>query len=333
MKEMKKKVNLSDREWEELASIFSGEKEGNVPTSLNGDIHEAEKQWKNLRKMEDERPIDVNSAWNAVSSRIRENNQEEPERPVISLFRRNTFLRIAAAVLVIISFGAITVLVNRSGYFSKEIAVLAGENERNLQVDLPDGSRIFLNRNSELRYNSDFGVNARSVKLTGEAFFDISPDKEKPFTIDAGKATVKVVGTSFSVLTENSNAEVEVFVKTGKVLLTEKSGEESLELDPGYIGKTGAGKVEKVINADQNYLAWNSEELIYKGEKLEEVFNDLKRNFNMNIVAEDSSILELPLSTTRPIEYESPDKIILVICTSFNLSYKKDGDVYHLSEK
>ena len=55
--------------------------------------------------------------------------------------------------------------------------------------------------------------------LAGEAFFEISPDVSKPFIIDAGKANVKVVGTSFNVITKNTESDVEVFVKTGKVVL------------------------------------------------------------------------------------------------------------------
>ncbi|HEX2969451.1 MAG TPA: FecR family protein [Bacteroidales bacterium] len=331
MKELNKKGNLTDREWEELASIFSGEKDGDLPKSVNGDIDETRESWKNLSKMENEKPIDVDKAWNNVYAKISGNLSENREAPVRSIFRRYTFLRIAAAILIIVSFGAITVLVNRTGYFSKEIAVVSGDDQRNLQVDLPDGSRIFLNRNSRLTYSSDFGRNQRSVKLTGEAFFEISPDKSKPFTIDAGKAIVRVVGTSFSVLTENENSEVEVFVKTGKVLLSEKSSEKSLELDPGYIGKTESGNIGKSVNTDQNYLSWNTGMLDYKNEKLEVVFSDLKKVYNMYIIADDPSILQLPW--TSPINYQPQDNIIKMICLSFGLSYTKDGNVYHLSEK
>ncbi len=330
MKEMKKKENLTERDWEELASIFSGEKEGNYPESLNGDFHEAEKVWRSLGNIEDEKHIDTDKAWNRVQSRISENH-EEADRPEISLFRRNSFLRIAAAVLLILSFGAITVFVARSGRFSKEIIALSGNDQRNLKIGLPDGSTIFLNRNSELRYRSDFGRFSRAVKLKGEAFFEIAPDTEKPFTIDAGKALVKVVGTSFSVLTENQNSEVEVFVRTGRVLLSEKSGGKSIELDPGFIGKTEPGNIERSLNNDPNYLAWNTGKLFYDGEKLGNVFSDLKKFYNMDIIADDPAINDLPW--TSPIEYISQDKIILLICRSFNLSYSKDGETYHLSGK
>lgn len=331
MKKMKKNMKLSDREWEEMASIFSGEKAGTLTGSANDDINKTEKQWKDLRNMGSEKQIDVDKAWKNVYSRIQEEGFEESRKPSLTLFRSSAFMRIAAAVLILLGIGAVTVFTNRPALLSNEIAVTSNENQRNLRVDLPDGSTIFLNRNSEVRYSRRFGKESRAVKLTGEAFFEISPDKEKPFSIDAGKAIVQVVGTSFSVLTDNGNSEVEVFVKTGKVLLSGKSDSKSLQLDPGFIGKTDSGILEKSVNENPNYLAWNTGKLEYKGDKLEIVFSDLKKFYNMNVVADDPSILELPWNS--PIDYESQDIIILLISRSFGLSYTKVGDVYHLSEK
>lgn len=329
MKEMKKRGTLTDKDWEELASIYSGEKEGSTePSTLKNDISETEKQWRNLRSMEDGR-IDVDKAWNNVYSRISE-RADEDDKPVISLFRRSSFLKIAAAALLILSIGTITIMKNRN-IISDEIAFVTGDDQRNLRVDLPDGSTVFLNRNSRLTYNAGFGESSRQVSLAGEAFFDITPNREKPFVIDAGKASVTVVGTSFSVLTENENLEVEVFVKTGKVLLSEKTGTQSVELEPGFIGKKESGIIEKSVNNDPNYLAWNTGKLVYNGEKLSVVFRDLKKYYNIDIIADDQAILEFPW--TSPIDYEYRDKIIQLICTSFNLSYTKDGEVYHLSEK
>lgn len=330
MKEYNKRGTLTEKEWEELASIFSGEKEGiKDPSSLKNDIGETEMQWRKLGSMEKGDRIDVDKAWSNVYARISDTTSEL-DKPVVSLFRRSSFLKIAAAILVILSIGTVTIMKNRN-LISDEIAFVTGEDQRNLRVDLPDGSTVFLNRNSKLSYDAEFGESSRKVTLTGEAFFDISPDTQKPFTIDAGKASVTVVGTSFSVITENENSEVEVFVKTGKVMLVEKSGIQSVQLEPGFIGKKESGVLSKAVNNDPNYLAWNTGRLDYNNEKLSVVFRDLKKYYNIDIIADDPSILELPW--TSPIDYEYRDKIIQLICTSFNLSYSKDGEAYHLSEK
>jgi transmembrane sensor len=331
MKEMKNN-RLTDKEWEELASVFSGENDGNSPLGKDDrDILEAGIKWKELGMMENDGNIDVNKAWNSVSARIKEADGESRQTIPASRMLRTGFLRIAAAALLVLAIGSITVWLTRPGLLSGEKTYTAGADERNLQVKLPDGSSIFLNRNSELRYKNDFGDESRNVKLRGEAFFNITADASKPFRIDAGKAVVEVVGTSFSVLTENSGSEVEVFVKTGKVVVEDKAGSQSLILEPGYIGTIGSEKSARILNNDPNYLAWNTGNLLYKGEKLEVVFRDLKKVYNMQIVAEDSSILEYPWNSS--IDYQPQDNIIRMICLSFNLGYSKDGDVYRLSKK
>ena len=152
--------------------------------------------------------------------------------------------------LLLVSLGTAAVYMNNSGYFSKNITVIAGNDEKNIKVSLPDGSNIYLNRNSKFSYRKNFGEHRRDVKLTGEAFFEISPDASKPFIIDAGKARVKVVGTSFNVITNNTESDVEVFVKTGKVLVSDNSGSQTIQLDPGYVGTMNSKTSAKTLNTN-----------------------------------------------------------------------------------
>jgi transmembrane sensor len=334
MKKMKNIERFTDKEWEELASSFSDEKNGETELLnqfMAEDIYKTKKQWKELRSMGSEKEINVDKAWNIVYSSIKENSSElNKGARIYSL--RTTLLRIAAVALLLLALGTTAVYLNNSGYLSKKITVVTESNQKNLLVALPDGSKIYLNRNSELSYRGNFGKHGRNVNLKGEAFFEISPDKTRPFIIDAGKASVKVVGTSFNVITKNAESAVEVYVKTGVVVLEDKSGSKSLTLDPGYIGKLDSETSGKSLNNDPNYLSWNTGLLVYNGQKLAVVFNDLKRAYNMEIVADDQRILENTW-TTAPINNQSQDTIIRLICASFNLSYTKDGDVYHLTKR
>jgi len=325
MNEMNNKERFTEKEWEELASILSGEK-GENNELLNRfeaeDVHNTGDKWRDLGAMSSEKEIDVDKAWNRVSSQMNENR-----------FRimRNSFIRVAAVALILIGIGSAAIYMNHSGLFSKKISASTSINEKNIVVNLPDGSKISLNRNSVLTYRENFGKKNRNVKLTGEAFFEIAPDATKPFIIDAGKANVKVVGTSFNVITNNTESEVEVYVKTGKVILSDKSGYQSIALEPGFVGKMDLKISGKTLNEDPNYLSWNTGLLVYDGQKLNVVFSDLKRVYNMDIIADDTSILENPWNS--PIDNATEDTIIQLICASFNLSYTKDGDVYHLAKK
>jgi len=78
-------------------------------------------------------------------------------------------------------------------------------------------------------------------------------------------------------------------------------------------------------------MSWNTGLLVYDGQTLDIVFRDLKRVYNMNIVADDPEILSN--TWTSPIDNQAQETIIRLICASFNLAFKKDGDVYHLTRK
>jgi transmembrane sensor len=334
MKEYKNTKKITDRDWKDLASALSEEKNDNSDLAnkfLSEDSYRTDKQWKELSKMNDDKKIDVDKAWTNVYSRLQEEGTLPAKMPSGIIFMRSTFLKIAAVALMLISIGSIFYFAGKSGLLSREIIAATNNEQKNFLITLPDNSKIFLNRNTKLAYRSNFGKPRRSVTLWGEAFFEIAKDSTKPFIIDAGKASVKVIGTSFNVLTKNRDSAVEVFVKTGKVMLYDNSGIQNVVLEPGYIGTIDSGATAKTINNDPNYMAWNTGHLIYDGQKLDIVFKDLKKVYDMNIIADDPEILNE--TWTSPIDNQPQDTIIRLICASFNLSYTREGNIYHLAKK
>ena len=330
MKEMNYTDNFTDKEWTDLASILSDEKVENTPF-IAEDLHNITDQWKELKNMNSETNIDVEKAWDKVQARIKMDNAQRGIGSVKIRFSGSIFIRIAAVAILLLSLGTIGLYLGTNGTFSRNITFVTGNDQKNLLVSLPDGSNIMMNRNTELSYRANFGKRNRDIKFKGEAFFEIAPDASKPFIVDAGNAKVRVVGTSFNIKTNSTESEVEVYVKTGKVMLSDNSGSHSLMLDPEFVGRVDLNGSGKTVNKDPNYLAWKTEKLFYNGQKLEVVFNDLKRVYNMDIVVDDPDINDN--LWTSPIDTQSQDTIIRLICTSFNLSYTKDGTIYHLSKK
>jgi len=332
---MKEKMNtekFTDREWEELASDLSGEKENR--SELAGRF-EAEdelktgKLWNMLGNTDDNREINVDNAWNRISTRIAESGDPMQKAPARMIILSPQFMRVAAIVLVVLSLGIASVYV---GTRNKMIVVATSDTQKNVEVNLPDGSTVILNRNTELSYHANFGRSERSAALSGEAFFEIAPDSENPFTVDAGKASVKVVGTSFNIITNNPDSAVEVYVETGKVMLSDNRSARSIMLHPGYVGTMDTEASGKAVNENPNYMSWKTGVLVYNGQTLDVVFRDLKRVYDMVIVADDPDISQLPW-VSPPIDNQNQETIILLICRSFTLSYTKDGNVYHLSKK
>ena len=325
----------SDRDWATLASALSDENynESDLPEGTRfAEDQSIAKHWAKLREMEDDnKEINVGKAWNKLQVRLSGiDRMAETDNSKFKI-NRNFLARIAAVALILIGVGSAAIYFGKSLIPANEFLFVTNDNQKNLKVTLPDGSNVYLNRNTELSYKRDFGKNGRLVSLNGEAYFEIIPEYDNPFIVDADNAKIKVMGTSFNVITDNTDSSVEVFVNDGKVMLSDRSGKRSLMLDPGFIGTIDTKVAGKIINNDPNYMSWKTGLLIYNGQKLDVVFKDLKRVYNMNIIADDKEILEN--LWTSPIDNLTQETIIRLICTSFNLSYTKDGTVYHLTKK
>lgn len=332
---MNNKNNFTDKEWEELSAILSDEKDDNeslLNRFLANDGQKTTKYWKELREMNTEKEINVDKAWNKLYSRLDENALITKAAQVRRIPDRNSWLKIAAVALILLSIASGLIYLNDRGIITRKSVVATSENQKNLDITLPDGSSVILNRNTVLSYTrKNFVKNNRNVTLSGEAFFEIMPDETKPFIVDAGTAKIRVVGTSFNVITKNLESSVEVYVETGKVLLSDDSGKKKLEIDPGFIGTINDLAADKKVNNNPNYMAWNTGLLVYDGQTLDVVFSDLKKVYGMDIVTDDQAILDEKWSA--PIINQPGEKIIRLICLTFNLNYIKDGNVYHLSEK
>lgn len=334
MKDMDNTGKYTDRDWEELAAHLSEERTGNtelLSRFAEEDKHNTEIYWKELREMDKEKEINVDQAWDKLYSRLKDNGLISEEPAIKRRFLTPALYRVAAAVLLLLGIGSALLYMNNRNLLGSKIVVATTEDQKNLEVTLPDGSIIFLNRNTQVTYSRNFGEGGRNVSLTGEAWFDVARDESRPFTVDAGKAMVRVLGTSFNVRTSDQDSPVEVFVRTGKVTVTGAAENNELVLDPGYIGTVYPDRAEKSVNTDPNYMSWNTGLLVYDGQTLDIVFRDLKKVYNMDIVADDPGILSN--TWTSPIDNQPQETIIRLICASFNLGYSKDGNVYHLKRK
>ncbi len=147
------------------------------------------------------------TGWTAIAARMTQNEVRTPRK--ISLPAR--IARIAAVLLVLagsailwISFPANHTLTNK------------GSITRS--VSLPDGTQVDLGPGSKLIYTNDFLAGERTVRLSGDAYFDVTSDPEHPFTVVAGEARIKVTGTCFAVTAPAGKNEIEVTVRSGKVL-------------------------------------------------------------------------------------------------------------------
>lgn len=145
--------------------------------------------------------------WEAIESQLHDNRSKMIIRRAFPI----QFARIAAIVLLLIGSGLLW-------YSSSNNHVLRNKELITKSISLPDGTQVDLGPGSKLVYGRKYSEGTRIVRLTGEAFFDVTSDPDHPFTVIAGLAKIKVTGTRFVVNASPVSKEVEVSVKSGKVL-------------------------------------------------------------------------------------------------------------------
>jgi ferric-dicitrate binding protein FerR (iron transport regulator) len=294
------------------------------------------KTWEESGKL-NPRPVlvDVDLAWNKLSSKI---DAFEKDKKIISINRKpnHTYLRMMLRVAaVLIPIAIITIFYFWQTGKVKQINLVA--SERTIQETLPDGTAVTINTKSKLSYPQKFKGSTREVTLEGEAYFDVTHDKEKPFIIHTGEANIKVLGTSFNVNAYNDNNDVEVSVKEGKVLLysiDKISGDTNSVLlaagEKGIFDKI-TNKVLKIQEFNANDIFWKTKTLIFTKTELSMVIETLQKFYGVNIVFTNKELYNCRLSATfinQPI-----DNIIDIIAKSFNLVITKSGTTYNLDGK
>ncbi len=274
--------------------------------------------------------VNVDIAWDKLSSKI---DAYENSNKTISINRKQKnetsriLLRIAA---VLIPIAILSIIYFWQTGRVKQIDLFA--NEVSIQDTLPDGTTVAINAKSKLSYPQKFKGSTREVILEGEAYFEVSHDKEKPFIIHTGDANIKVLGTSFNVNAYNENKEIEVLVKEGKVMLYSSditSGDTNAVVlvagEKGIFDKI-THKVRKISESNINDLYWKTKTLIFSKTELSMVVETLQKFYGINIVFNNKDLYNCKLSATfinQPI-----DNIIDIIAKSFNLTFTKSGTTY-----
>jgi ferric-dicitrate binding protein FerR (iron transport regulator) len=224
------------------------------------------------------------------------------------------------------------------------------------EITLADGTNIVLNSGSELTYPEFFVADKREVKLSGEAYFDVERDEERPFIIKTKDIKVKVLGTSFNVKAYPEDETVETFVESGKVeveltnvsvqqkkiFLTrnekavftkgtnqlavedDSSNEDIAEpkIDNVPVVKRKPQLLISVDNNSEEELAWKEERFIFKNEPMESLIIKLERWYGVDIELNKKGLTEYHFTGT--FERETIEEVMNVIAFSIPIRWKKE---------
>jgi len=152
------------------------------------------------------------------------------------------------------------------------------------QLSLPDGSRVWLNSGSSIRFPTAFIGKERIIELKGEAFFDIRENKKMPFIVRTNNSMdIRVLGTQFNVMAYDDEKSINTTLLEGSVQILKESGTAFLEPGQAAILNKGTGKI-KVASADiEEAVAWKNGYFIFSNENIESIMRKVSRWYNVEV--------------------------------------------------
>jgi ferric-dicitrate binding protein FerR (iron transport regulator) len=220
------------------------------------------------------------------------------------LLRKNTYrlLAAAASLAVLIALSATGLWLNGkkqlAGYGAATTVIETREGER-ASLILSDSTRVILNSGTTINYASDFNIDSRKISLSGEAYFDVATNPEKPFEVQLDKLKISAKGTKFNVFSFLNEDRIEATLEEGNIAIA--VGEKApLELSAGqqavYFRKTGKILVRDV--ATETYTSWKEHKLRFKDTPLEEVLRRIGRKYNVRFELASTDLLDLKYTGT-----------------------------------
>jgi transmembrane sensor len=276
--------------------------------------------------------LDSEQVYSSIRQRIRISERATFKKRVDWL---GPLVKVAAAILVVLS-ASLFYMLHQPG--QEEAALqepihFQTEEKQHREVALGDGTIVRLNSNSEMTISSDFMKGAREITLSGEAYFDVVHDPERPFIIHANQSSIEVLGTVFNVRSIKGMDNVQVAVVDGKVAFKSTNGSSEAEQLSVILSKGQYGYMdvtERTVQVDdlavENYLAWKNGRFIFDGLTLSQVCMQLNRIYNSECSFDSDEIRNLQI--TSNFTDDSLDKALEVIALSLGLEFKvEDGRV------
>ena len=191
-------------------------------------------------------------------------------------------------------------------------------------VVLADGTKVWGNAESELRYPVQFSGTERKVYLKGEAYFAVTKQVTKPFIVCLDQAEITVLGTEFNVRNYENEAIATTLVK-GSVSVTDNSNISECRLRPGQQAVLEKGGITVREVEPIHFVAWKDGFFVYQDKKLDDILNELARWYDVNIFFENSSVREERFSVDMP-RHESFEEVLRLIEQTRSIQIEIEGN-------
>lgn len=206
----------------------------------------------------------------------------------------------------------------------RQETVLMASSENISSYTLPDGSKVWLNKNSWLTYNQRFGKRTRQVALKGEGYFEVNRDERRPFIVKMqNDLDIKVLGTTFNACNYPSLNKAEVILRSGSVQVSDNGRNEYVILKPNQKFTWNEGTAEiSSVNA-MNCCRWFEHRLVFDNVKLKDILENLSHKYQTEISLNVGNLADKHMSMT--IRDESVEDILDILTTLLPIRWRYQG--------
>ncbi len=273
---------------------------------------------------------ETEKAWVSLKKKMTSRKKDQSRTQNSRLY----LLRITASILLLLSAGYLGYI---AGTRTKPELItmnhlLTGADGKGEYL-LPDGSIVWLNAKSVLKYPEPFTGETRTVYLEGEGLFEIKKDDKKPFCVKAGGLDIEVTGTRFLARNYTHKKNVETVLINGSIKVSGDYFDRTRILHPGEL--LTYNKQTKQIGLHQvntdDYINWTQSKLVFDKTNLEQVIINLEKWFDVEIIAEPELIRNTHMSFT--VRRESLEQVLSYMSLTAPIDYKLENDILYLYQK
>ena len=241
----------------------------------------------------------------------------------------NRYYSVVAIILLICGISSLFFLWQSEGRVSEVVEeyreyVVEVPDGAKSKITFPDGSIVWLNAGSKVKYDSNFAKASRKVELTGEGYFEVSKNKELPFVVSTGKLSVKVLGTKFNLKSYEEDSELKVTLKEGAV----KVGDFLIDAAPVELKPNQRFTLRKadlsmqVDSVDASHIDnWRNGAMTFDKVPLEEIAKELKRLYNIPIRIESDKLKQIVYYSDFQ-ENVSVEKVLEILSSGNKFRYE-----------
>ena len=212
-----------------------------------------------------------------------------------------------------------------------EIAIPRGGE---FHLTMADGTQVWLNADTRLKYPVNFNGKTREVFLQGEAYFEVAPNAEQPFLVNTTRGCIQVLGTAFNVRDYAEEKKVVTVLESGKVRYTTAGKQqESRELRPGFLLEDAEGQHLHARQVNTRlYTEWRNGKYIFENASVEEIMSTLQRWYNIDVIYADEKVKQLHF--TGDLErYETFDVFLHFMETGGDIRFQIKDNIVIVNKK